>query len=420
MEYKSLDKITNKYPADELGMYKSDLVEQTPSGIRLLGKYIQNYAEYPLVDYRNITPISNTSFQFILQFNPGRYYTSQVFYDTLEKSYNDKNPFFNMGTVPMVKLDYNFLKNYRNKNKFKITEKYCEARVLTTLDNEEAMCYHIDWMVAKEVSKIELRPVSDLGTYEVYHDPNGDYALGAKDEYDAMLEGNPDPEAYDADVVLEHYNLSLPKDAKVTINQPSPSTLNPVEELVRIIANVPVPAGKETYSPLGGSFGLILGAVAGVALTVLTGGIAAIGITSLLATGGAIAGAAALGATAGKTLSDVLGPNYSANGKYWSFILQRTTTRGIESIQAVFEKERYADEEDWLALMVEVGSQMKCTYTPSDVNNALKVILAMAVGNGEANGTVRQSDYAYAVNVGNGTRWFRLNAQDKFFIKISY
>jgi hypothetical protein len=420
MEYKSLDRITNQYPADEMGLYKSDLVEQTPSNIRLLGKYIKNYADYPIVDYKNITPVANTSFRFILEMNPGRYYTSQPFYDRLKQAYEEKNPFFNMGTVPKVKLDYNFLRNYKNKNKFKITEKYCEARVLTSIDNETEMCYHIDWMVSKQADRIEIRPVSELGTYEVFHDPAGDYALGAKDEYDAMLEGDPDPEGYDAQIVLEKYDLSLPKDAKVTINSPSPSNLNPVEELVRLIANVPVPAGKETYSPLGGSFGLIAGAVIGVALTVLTGGIAAIGITSLLATAGAAAGVAALGGLAGKTLSDVLGPNYSAQGKYWAFIIQRTTTRGIESIQAVFEQERFADEQDWLALMVEVGSQMKCNYTPADVNAALKVVLAMAAGTGNGDGTVRQSDYAYAVNVGNGTRWFRLNAQDKFFIKISY
>ena len=165
---------------------------------------------------------------------------------------------------------------------------------------------------------------------------------------------------------------------------------------------------------------MIVGAVVGVAATILTGGIAALGIGALL-TGAAVAGAAALGSLAGKTLSDVLGPNYSAQGKYWSFIIQRTTTRGyIESIQSVFEKERFADEEDWLALMVEVGKQMKCNYTAADVNSALKIVLAMAAGNGDANGTVRKSDYAYAINVGNGTRWFRTNAEDKFFIKISY
>jgi hypothetical protein len=152
----------------------------------------------------------------------------------------------------------------------------------------------------------------------------------------------------------------------------------------------------------------------------LTGGIAALGVGALL-TGGAIAGAAVAGSYIGKTLGDVLGKNYTADGKYWAIILQRENDRSLfQSINTVFNNEKNSDEAEWKELMIATGKQMKCVYTASDVNQALKIILSMAVGEGDSNGTVRKSDYGYAVNVGNGTRWFRTNAVDKFNIKITY
>jgi hypothetical protein len=86
----------------------------------------------------------------------------------------------------------------------------------------------------------------------------------------------------------------------------------------------------------------------------------------------------------------------------------------------VFAKERDVDEKSWKELLIATGKEMKCTYTAEDVNAALKIILSMRVGTGDSDGTVRQSDYGYAVGVGNGTRWFRTNAVDKFNIKITY
>jgi hypothetical protein len=420
MEYKSLDKITNRYPADELGMRKSALTEKTQTSFRLLGKYSKNFADYPITDYKNITPILGTTFEFIVELNPGRFYTSQPFYDTLKTAYEETNPFFNMITVPMVKLDYNFLEKYKTKNKFRITEAYCEVEVIESIDTEERICKHIDWLVSKDANDIELRPVTDLGRWRIFHNPAGDYALGAKDEYDAMINGNPDPEGYGADILIEKYDLTLPKEVVVSIDKPSQTQLNPVEELVRIMANIPTPPGRTLYKPFGGTLGLVLGGIAGVALTVLTGGIAALGVGALL-TGGAIAGAAVAGSYLGKTLGDVLGKNYSAEGKYWATIIQRENDRAaFQSINKVFDNEKKSDESAWKELMVETGKQMKCVYTASDVNSALKIILSMAVGEGDSNGTVRKSDYAYAINVGNGTRWFRTNAVDKFNIKITY
>jgi hypothetical protein len=420
MEYKSLDRITNRYPADELSMKKSALTEKTQTSFRLLGKYSENFADYPITDYTNITPVTGTSFEFVVELNPGRYYTSQPFYDTLKTAYEEMNPFFNMKTVPLVKLDYNFLQNYKNKNKFKITEAYCEVEVVESIDTEERICKHIDWLVSKDANDIELRPVTDLGRWRIFHNPKGDYALGAKDEYDAMTNGNPDPEGYGANITLEQYDLTLPKEAVVSINQPSQTQLNPVEELVRIMANVPTPPGHSLYKPFGGTLGLVLGGIAGVAISVLTGGIAALGVGALL-TGGAIAGAAVAGSYIGKTLGDVLGKNYTADGKYWAIIIQRENDRSLgESINKVFNREKNSDEAEWKELMIATGKQIKCVYTASDVNQALKIILSMAVGEGDSNGTVRKSDYGYAVNVGNGTRWFRTNAVDKFNIKITY
>lgn len=421
MKYKSLDKITNKYPANELGLYKSDLVYVTPSHeFSLVGKYDLNRATYPSVPLDNVNVVLNTKFEFIIEFNNGNLWTSDKFYSDLKSAYDEHNPFFNAVTVPRVKLDYNFLKNYKNKNGFKIGEAYCEVNVTNTLDTEEKFCNHIDWLVSSEVSKIELRDINELGSWDILYKDGSNFGLGAKDEYDAMQKGEPNSEGYGAEIIFEQYDLTLPKQAQVTINQPAGLNLNPVEELVRIMANIPTPPGRTVFKPFGGTLGIVLGAVIAGAAIVLTGGAAALGVGALL-TGGAVAGAVAIGSYAGKTLGDLLGKNYSADGKYWAFILQRENDRAaFSSINKVFNNEKNSDEASWKELMIATGKQMKCVYTASDVNVALKIILSMATGNGDANGTVRKSDYGYAVNVGNGTRWFRTNAVDKFNIKITY
>ena len=420
MKYTSLNNIGNKYPANELGVLKTELVEITPAReFSLIGQYNENRATYPSIGIDNINVALGTSFEFIVELNPGNLWTSDVFYSYLQSAVNESNPFFTPLTVPRVKLDYNFLQRYKTKNAFRIGEAYCEVEVTNTIDNEEKICAHIDWLVSKDVADIELRNIKEIGDWQSLYTTGSDFGLGALDEYDAMQKGNPDPEGYGAEIVFEQYDLTLPSQAQVTINQPVGLNLNPVEELVRIMANVPAPPGRRLFKPFGGALGTVLGAVVAGAAIILTGGAAALGVGALL-TGAAVAGGVALGAAAGKTLGDVLGKNYNADGKYWSLIVQRENDRApFESINKVFNREKDNDEKSWRELMVATGKEMKCTYTTEDVNAALKILLSLAIGSGDNNGTVRKSDYAYAVNVGNGTRWFRTNAVDKFNIKIT-
>lgn len=416
MKYKSLDNITNKYPANELGLYKSDLVYVTPSHeFSLVGKYDLNRATYPSVPLDNINVVLNTKFEFIIEFNNGNLWTSDKFYSNLKSAYDEHNPFFNAVTVPRVKLDYNFLKNYKNKNGFKIGEAYCEVNVTNTLDTEEKFCNHIDWLVSSDVSKIELRDINELGSWDILYKAGSTFGLGAKDEYDAMQKGEPNPEGYGAEIIFEQYDLTLPKQAQVTINQPVNSNLDPITELVRIMATIPIPAGRTTFQKFGsGLIGQFANATFGL-VNLFTFGLADLVDKSFISTTFKSGGSRRI------TLEELLGKNYSVNDKYWAFILARENDRAfLSSINTVFNNEKNSDEASWKELLIATGKQMKCVYTTSDVNSALKIILSMAVGNGDGNGTVRKSDYAYAVNVGNGTRWFRTNAVDKFNIKITF
>lgn len=414
MKYTSLNNIGNKYPANELGVLKSELVEITPANeFSLIGQYSENRATYPSITIDNIKVALGTSFEFIIEFNPGNLWTSDKFYSYLKSSLDESNPFFNALTVPRVKLDYNFLQRYKTKNAFRIGEAYCEVEVTNTIDTEEKMCAHIDWLVSKDIADIELRNIKEIGDWNTLYTEGSTFGLGAKDEYDAMQKGNPDPEGYGAEIIFEKYDLTLPSQAQVTINQPVNSNLDPVEELVRIMANVPTPSGRRTYSKFGGG---ILGIAASLTYGLtnfLTLGVVGL-VDKALFSGGKAAGGK-------KTLAEVLGENYDLTNKYWSFITLRETDRGfLENMNKVFAKERDVDEKSWKELLIATGKEMKCTYTVDDVNTALKTILSMRIGTGDSDGTVRQSDYGYAVGVGNGTRWFRTNAVDKFNIKITY
>jgi len=421
MKYTSVNKIRNQYPADELGIFKSNTISTKNNDFILEGKYTDNVIKIPFIKpFDKLNIADGTSFRFIVEFNPNNLWTSRLFYDELKAAYEEKNPYFNLITVPTVKLDYNFLQNYKNKNGFEITEKYCEVEVTDTIDTEQKMCDHINWLVNKDAETIELRPTSILGKWTVKKD--GSFGLGVKDEYDSMKKGDIDSEAYGTEITLENFDLTLPELAKVEINKPSPLNLNPVEELVRIMANIPTPNGKELYKPLGGGLGIALGLVGATVLTIVTGGIGALSFAAFLGGVGGVAATLALGALAGKRIGDVLGNNYSAEGKYWNFITQRSTTREpLQSTTKVFQKEASSDSQEWKQLLVESGKQMKVSYSVSDVQSALDVLLGLkATNNPSKQGDVRASDLSYRIEVGNEVRFFRPIVTSKFDVRISY
>ena len=426
MKYVAVNNIKNPYPVNEpefvdSAIVKSSFIDVDNENFILTGKYSQNTVTYPKINPETLLKyVPSTSFRFIVEFNPNNLWTSEAYFLELKKAYEESNPWFNVVNSPTVKLDYNFLQNYKNKNGFQIPEKYAEVKIIDSIDTEEKMCRHIDWLVDKSAESIELRKTSDMGSYEIIKD--GSYGLGAKDEYDQMLEGNPDPEGYGAEVVLEKYDLTLPALANVTINEPSSLNLNPIEELVRIMANIPTPSGKELYKPLGGGLGIALGLIGATVLTIVTGGIGALSFAAFLGGVGGIATTLALGALAGKQIGDVLGKNYSAQGKYWNFITQRATTRGLlEPATKTLEREASSDSGEWKQLLIEAGKQMKVVYTISDVQQALNILLSLkATNNPKNHGDVRSTDLAYRIEVGNVVRFFKPIATSKYDVRISY
>ena len=64
---------------------------------------------------------------------------------------------------------------------------------------------------------------------------------------------------------------------------------------------------------------------------------------------------------------------------------------------------------------------MKVSYSVSDVQSALDVLLGLKATNNPSNqGDVRPSDLSYRIEVGNVVRFFKPIATSKFDVRISY
>lgn len=131
-------------------------------------------------------------FQFIIDFGNGNFYTTKSFKIKLENAERNDNPYFNVKTATIVKLDGSLLSNYPFRNKFRIGEQYAEVVVEKTITTASDMMNHIDWLVTagKEFRSTEIGKtktevnargevnISGIGSWQINHDPNGNLGFG--------------------------------------------------------------------------------------------------------------------------------------------------------------------------------------------------------------------------------------------------
>jgi hypothetical protein len=391
----------NNYPANDLGIPKSKLVSTRLDNIILRGAYKENETTYPLLDpvKANIIPIQGTSFRFIVNLGSPTSFTSQTMYADLIKAYDERNPWFSIRTVPNINLDLFYLSQYNLKNKFKVTEAYAETEIVSTLNDVDFILEYIHWLVSKDVSDIELKPIDELGIWEYV--PDEDLGIGVKPLYDSMIkEKNPDPEAIGAEIIREEYSLELPPLLQVSGSlQPIPDE-EIVPKLVDAILSERVPSGKQLYKPFGPVGFQVLGAVIAVAATLVTFGALAPVIAGVTAAAGTVVGGAATAAAAiltPKGLEILDKAIKKARGSWLEYILKRSTTRSpFQDKDVVFRKEREDDLQEWNNLLLAAKGQMGITkYDKSHVTAALAIIFAQFGPN------VKSNDLSYPIEVGN-------------------
>jgi hypothetical protein len=391
----------NNYPANDLGIPKSKLVSTRLDNIILRGVYKENETTYPLLDpvKANIIPIQGTSFRFIVNLGSPTSFTSQTMYADLIKAYDERNPWFSIRTVPNINLDLFYLSQYNLKNKFKVTEAYAETEIVSTLNDVDFILEYIHWLVSKDVSDIELKPIDELGIWEYV--PDEDLGIGVKPLYDSMIkEKNPDPEAIGAEIIREEYSLELPPLLQVSGSlQPVPDE-EIVPKLVDAILSERVPSGKQLYKPLGPVGFQVLGAVIAVAATLVTFGALAPVIAGVTAAAGTVVGGAATAAAAiltPKGLEILDKAIKKASGSWLEYILKRSTTRSpFQDKNVVFNTEREDDLKEWNNLLLAAKGQMGVTkYDQSHVRAALAIIFAQFGPN------VKPNDLSYPIEVGN-------------------
>jgi hypothetical protein len=391
----------NNYPANDLGIPKSKLVSTRLDNIILRGVYKENETTYPLLDpvKANIIPIQGTNFRFIVNLGSPTAFTSQTMYADLIKAYDERNPWFSIRTVPNINLDLFYLSQYNLKNKFKVTEAYAETEIASTLNDVDFILEYIHWLVSKDVSDIELKPIEELGLWEYV--PDEDLGIGVKPLYDSMIkEKNPDPEAIGAEIIREEYSLELPPLLQVSGSlQPFPDE-EIVPKLVDAILSERVPSGKQLYKPLGPVGFQVLGAVIAVAATLATFGALAPVIAGVTAAAGTVVGGVATAAAAiltPKGLEILDKAIKKASGSWVEYILKRSTTRQpFQDKDVVFRKEREDDLQEWNNLLLAAKGQMGVTkYDQSHVRAALAIIFAQFGPN------VKPNDLSYPIEVGN-------------------
>lgn len=409
----------NNYPANELGIPKSDFVSSELNNIVLSGKFEENKTYYPLLDpvAANIVSIPGTTFRFIINVGSPTSYTSEEMYDDLIKAYQERNPWFSINTVPRVNLDLFFLKEYNQKNKFKVTEAYSEIQIVNTIgtgssnDGDLSICEYVDYLVNKSSSSIELKRTDELGSWNYVQD--GTLGFGLKSIYDSMINYQrdpekigPDPEAIGTEILREEYSLDLPPLLEIKSSLQSIPDVDIVPKLVDAILSERVPAGKKEFNVFGPVGFQVVGVVIAAAATLATfGALAPVisGIAGLSATAIA-AGAGAVGALASPTANGLALLNNAirkANGSWVQYILKRSTTRSPgQARRKVFAKEREDDLMEWKNLLLAAKRQMgpSTRYDANHVRAALKIIFTTFGGN------VKPGDLSYPIKVGNETK----------------
>jgi hypothetical protein len=409
-----LNEIGNNYPAAQMGLAKSNFVKTELKNIVLSGIYDENTVKYPLINPidMDVKQIIGTDFRFLIKdIATQQLYASETMYSDLIKAYEERNPWFNVNSVPTINLDIQFLSQYHMINKFTITEAYSDVKVTRTIDKDDEVLQYIDWIVKPSLNtdEINIKPINQLGEWELGNDKA--LGLGYRKIYKSMNENkDPDPEAIGATLIKESYDISIPAVVAVSPQFVSVPQAEIVPKLVNALLDPRKPGFEKVYNPLGSGLGsIVAGALVGIA-----------GILVIVGTGGAalpavLAGAASLTPLAWKAVNDAVVSRFS--GSYIEYILARATTRGfLESKNSVYNKERDADEKDWNSLLSIATRTMGASrFTAEQLRAALAIALA-------ASQNTKATQLQYSTNVGwfgGDDRWTQITVNSPSKIKLT-
>lgn len=170
MDYIPLTSLDNQYP---------NVANYTKSGtdkVLLSGKYPANSITFKQPNLDAITPVANTSFRFILKID-NKYYTSKKYWDDLQKSILDTNPYFTQESVKnynIVELNTDGMLTKFSDLHTKENVSFVDMSLNTYIDKINGIEYtrlvqYIDWLTSPvDTSLIENGGVlywNELCTY---------------------------------------------------------------------------------------------------------------------------------------------------------------------------------------------------------------------------------------------------------------
>lgn len=157
----SLPYVRNPYPV-EIGTDPSGNYTSAGGGIKLTGKYDQNFLSFQKIPLDDIQTFEG-NIKFLVQFvDSNQTWTSDVYKNQLETELNTNNPYINRNTVSVVSISEDFLSQYVENPKFKIGEAYAETTVTQNFKEIQEILKHIDWMTG--VKSNTLRSVTNMGS----------------------------------------------------------------------------------------------------------------------------------------------------------------------------------------------------------------------------------------------------------------
>jgi len=190
MEYQNLVQYPNVYPSP------NNYGRTLDGTFAIVGNYQDdNIKRYALPDIRELEPIENTTFRFILAIKESsavdetRYFTSEIFYDDLLSSITENNPYFiNNAINPNLFINISLDNQKRIFNDLKLIDFATGVRQnqnIFLLNNSEidyiTLVQYIDWVVSKsnplDDESNGVLPAEKISDYEIgeYNKDTGEF-----------------------------------------------------------------------------------------------------------------------------------------------------------------------------------------------------------------------------------------------------
>lgn len=171
MKYKPIEKVTNPYPS-------ADSYRKIADTITIIGNFAENQATFDVEHLDDINYTLNTGFRFIIRFSETEestdktYYTSQGYYEDLEKAIKEGNPYFTVSNSVVVDVFTKDLKALIES--LREAEEEWDVTINQSLGisrdqpiDYNVMVKYIDWLVKRpDLLETDLLPTKDISDYE--------------------------------------------------------------------------------------------------------------------------------------------------------------------------------------------------------------------------------------------------------------